>query len=89
MCFGLIKHSHREWGISDVFQIGLHANEQGEWVFEKSGDMWENANMIMQAWTFGLGGEPGMKGWDVLVVGGGGKVESLYAMIEGVSSSKW
>jgi len=70
---------------------GLHADHQATWIFERSGDLWLNFNVIMQPWVFGpkageQGAEKGMKGWDVLIVGGDGRVKELYAMIEGVST---
>jgi hypothetical protein len=41
----------------------------------------------MQAWVFGVvGKEPGMKGWDVIIVNDDGRVKELYALIEGVST---
>lgn len=67
--------------------LGLHAEEKSSWVFQRSGDLWVNFNVIMQPWTYGnVGEEPGMKGWDVLVINDDGKVKDLYAMIEGVST---
>ena len=52
--------------------------------------MWLSANMVMQAWTFGKDGqEGGMTGWDVLIVGKDGKVDNLYAFIDGASTHKW
>jgi hypothetical protein len=87
---GPIKGCHSKKKEFDVFYTGLHANDQSAWVFKKTGDKWVNANVVMQAWTFGIEeGEPGMKGWDVLIVDKAGKVESLYAMIEGMSTRKW
>lgn len=41
--------------------------------------------MIMQYWTFGKDGE-GWKGWDVILVGKDGRVESLYGLVEGMHS---
>jgi hypothetical protein len=41
----------------------------------------------MQAWVFGVvGREPGMKGWDVIIVNEDGRVKELYALIEGLST---
>ncbi len=41
----------------------------------------------MQPWVFGnVGSEPGMKGWDTIILSDDGKVKELYAMIEGVST---
>jgi hypothetical protein len=41
----------------------------------------------MQAWVYGRAGEePGMKGWDVMIVNDEGKVKELCAMIDGVST---
>ena len=46
--------------------------------------MWLNFNVLMQEWTYGEeNAEPGMKGWDTLYVGDDGKVEKIYAMIDG------
>lgn len=42
--------------------------------------------MIQQAWVFGRGAERAWKGWDVIIVGQDGKVERLYALIEGMNS---
>lgn len=67
--------------------VGLHADEKSGWIFQRSGELWLNNNLIMQAWEYGSGGEQaGMKGWDVIQVNGEGKVKELYAMIEGVST---
>jgi hypothetical protein len=52
-------------------------------LFEGTGDLWLNANMIMQKWFFGKDGE-GWKGWDVITLDENGKVASLYGLIEGV-----
>ena len=43
---------------------------------------------MMQEWTFGEsdGADPGMKGWDMIYVGDDGKVEKLYALIDGIST---
>ncbi|KIM95838.1 hypothetical protein OIDMADRAFT_148820 [Oidiodendron maius Zn] len=66
---------------------GLHADDKASWVFEPSGDLWLDFNVIMQAWIFGRRGEePGMKGWDIIVINDDGRVKELYAMIEGVST---
>ena len=48
-------------------------------------------NVVMQEWTFGEpnAAEAGMKGWDVIYVGEDGKVEKLYALIEGLSTHGW
>ena len=47
-------------------------------------------NVIMQEWTYGdERGKPDMTGWDVVVVGNDGKVEKLYAMIEGAATHNW
>lgn len=57
------------------------------WVFQRSGDLWLNFGLIMQSWVYGVEGkEPGMKGWDVIIVDREGKAKELYAMIEGVST---
>lgn len=41
----------------------------------------------MQPWVYGpIGEEGGMKGWDVLIVNDDGRVQELYAMIDGVST---
>jgi hypothetical protein len=61
----------------------LHADGREEWLFERSGDLWLNANMIMQKWFFGKDGE-GWKGWDAITLDEDGKVASLYGLIEGV-----
>jgi hypothetical protein len=67
--------------------LGLHADEQSTWVFQRSGDLWLNFGLIMQPWVHGPEGkEPGMKGWDVIIVDSEGKAKGLYAMIEGVST---
>ena len=67
--------------------LGLHADEKSTWVFQRSGDLWLNSNLIMQPWVFGRAGEePGMKGWDVIIVNDDGRVKELYAVIEGVST---
>jgi len=67
--------------------IGLHADEKSSWVFQRTGSLWLNFNVIMQPWTFGhVGEKPGMEGWDVIIVDEHGKVKELYAMIEGVST---
>jgi hypothetical protein len=40
--------------------------------------------MVMQPWEYGAEGEePGMKGWDVIIVDDKQEVKFLYAMIEG------
>lgn len=67
--------------------LGLHADDKSTWVFQRSGNMWLDFNLIMQPWVFGrVGGEPGMTGWDVIIVNDDGKVKELYAVIEGVST---
>jgi hypothetical protein len=67
--------------------LGLHADGKATWVFQRSGDLWLNYNVIMQAWVFGVvGREPGMKGWDVIIVNEDGRVKELYALIEGLST---
>jgi hypothetical protein len=67
--------------------LGLHADEKATWVFQRSGDLWLSFNLIMQPWIYGrVGGEPGMKGWDVIIVDDDGKVKKLYAVIEGAST---
>jgi hypothetical protein len=71
---------------------GLHAGEQHTWLFKKSGSMWVNYDVIMQAWTYGpevAEAGKGMKGWDVITVGAEGKVEKLYALIEGMNTHGW
>lgn len=57
-------------------------------MFEKAGTIWISHNLAMQKWTFGEPGaaEPGMKGYDVVQVNSDGKVEKLYALIDGVSN---
>ena len=41
----------------------------------------------MQPWVYGVSGEdPGMKGWDVIILNDDGKVTELHAMINGVST---
>ena len=67
---------------------GLHAEEKANWVFSRSGDLWLDFNLIMQPWVCGPPGadEPGMKGWDVIYVDKDGKVEKLYALIDGIST---
>ncbi|KAE8450787.1 hypothetical protein EG329_005700 [Mollisiaceae sp. DMI_Dod_QoI] len=66
---------------------GLHTDEKSTWVFKQSGDLWLNNNLIMQPWVYGnVGSEPGMKGWDTIILGNDGKVKELYAMIEGFST---
>jgi hypothetical protein len=67
--------------------LGLHADEKATWVFQRSGDLWLSFNLIMQPWIYGrVGGEAGMKGWDVIIVDDDGKVKKLYAVIEGAST---
>jgi len=67
---------------------GLHAEEKSSWVFSRSGDLWLDFNLIMQPWVCGPSGaaELGMKGWDVIYVNNDGKVEKLYALIDGLST---
>ncbi|KIM92778.1 hypothetical protein OIDMADRAFT_149980 [Oidiodendron maius Zn] len=71
----------------DQLWDGLHADEKSTWAFQRSGDLWLNFNIIMQPWVYGpIGEEGGMKGWDVLIVNDDGRVQELYAMIDGVST---
>ena len=71
-------------------RLGLHTENQKTWVFKKAGPMWLNFNVVMQEWTYGdEGAKPGMTGWDVVIVGDDGKVEKLYAMIEGAATHDW
>ena len=51
-------------------------------MFEGVGDLWMNANMIMQKWFFRKDGE-GWRGWDVIILDKDGKVEALYGLLEG------
>ncbi|CZR56537.1 uncharacterized protein PAC_06426 [Phialocephala subalpina] len=73
--------------IADQRNLGLHTDGKSAWLFQRSGDLWLNFGVIMQPWVFGrVGEQPGMKGWDVIIVGDDGKVKKLYAMIEGIST---
>lgn len=68
-----------------MFYLGLHADEKASWVFQRSGEFFLNFDLIMQSWVYGpVGEEPGMKGWDVIQVNNDGKVQRLYALINGV-----
>lgn len=92
------SHHHRQISFYIKFQYayhvrqldqvwdGLHTADRKDWQFEKVGDLWLNHNVIQQAWVFGKGREGTWKGWDVIVVGRDGKVETLYALIEGMNS---
>jgi len=64
----------------------LHAGNRKEWKFEVVGQLLLNHNVIQQAWVFGKGQEGEWKGWDVIIIGKDGKVEFLYALIEGMNS---
>ena len=64
----------------------LHAENRSDWEMKPSGDLWVNGNVIMQFWKFGEGHDGYWKGWDVIVVGKDGKVESLYGLVEGINN---
>lgn len=64
----------------------LHSENRSDWEMKPSGDLWLNGNVIMQYWTFGEGNDGYWQGWDVIIVGEDGKVESLYGFVQGMHS---
>ena len=47
--------------------------------------MWLNVNIVQQAWTFGEG-QGQWKGWDVILVGKDGKVDSFWGLLQGLNT---
>ena len=71
----------------NLVSLELHSDDKSRWVFERSGGLWLSFNLIMQPWVFGVSGEdPGMKGWDIIILNDDGKVTEIHAMIEGIST---
>ena len=67
----------------------LHSGEAADFDFSLVGSIWVNHNLIHAAWEYGPGGkagDKGMRGSDIIIVGEDGKVDVLYAMIEGPST---
>jgi hypothetical protein len=64
----------------------VHGEGRDKWTFEAVGDIWVNGNLVQQEWVFGRGKEGEWKGWDVILVGADGKVETFYALVRGANS---
>ena len=70
----------------DAVWDGVHGEGREKWLFETVGDLWVSGNLVQQEWVFGKGQEGAWKGWDVILVGGDGKVETFYALVGGANS---